>query len=343
MPESENEKDPSKAKGGHARADKLAPERRKEIASGAAVARWRGAPIKATHAGVVRIGDLALDCANLPDGRRVISEAAIMRALGRGYSGYYSQRDAAADEGSAVLPRYVAPLALKPFIPDDLLSLLSEPIAYLPPGGKIINKGIEDRALPKICRVWMEASKAGKLNAAQERTASKAETLSFGFAEVGIAALIDEATGFQAVRDKLALQAILDQFLRKEFAVWAKRFPDEFYKEIFRLRNWPWKGMKVNRPQVVANYTKDLVYARVAPGVLHELERRNPIAEGARKSKHHQWLTEDLGIPALSQHLHAVLALMRASGSWDDFKKMIDLALPKRGDTLQLALFSDKD
>jgi len=60
-----------------------------------------------------------------------------MRALGRGYSGYYSQRDAAAEEGSAVLPRYVAPLALKPFISDDLVSLLSEPIAYMPTGGNI--------------------------------------------------------------------------------------------------------------------------------------------------------------------------------------------------------------
>ena len=50
-----------------------------------------------------------------------------MQALGRGYSGYYSQRDAAAEEGSAVLPRYVAPLALKPFIPDELVALLSEP------------------------------------------------------------------------------------------------------------------------------------------------------------------------------------------------------------------------
>ncbi len=335
-------KDESKAKGGHARADRLSPERRKEIAAKAAMTRWREAPVKATHAGQVKIGDWKLDCANLPDGRRVISEAAIMRALGRGYSGYYSQRDAADESGSAVLPRYVAPLALKPFIPNDLLSLLLKPIAYIPPGGKTMAKGIEAQALPKICRVWLEARKAGKLNEAQKRTADKAEILSFGFAEVGIAALIDEATGYQEVRDRLALQALLDQYLRKEFAAWAKRFPDEFYRQIFRLRNWTWKGMKVNRPQVVAKYTKDIVYARLAPGVLSELEKRNPIdPHGLRKVKHHQWLTEDLGIPALSQHLHAVLALMRAASSWEEFKSMINKALPRRGDTLQLRLFDE--
>jgi hypothetical protein len=70
-------------------------------------------------------------------------------------------------------------------------------------------------------------------------------------ADVGIIALVDEATGYQEVRDKLALQAILDAYLRKELAAWAKRFPDTFYRQIFRLRSWQWKGMKVNRPQVV--------------------------------------------------------------------------------------------
>lgn len=43
-------------------------------------------------------------------------------------------------------------------------------------------------------------------------------------AHVGIVGLIDEATGYQEVRDKLALQAILDAYLRKELVAWAKRF-----------------------------------------------------------------------------------------------------------------------
>jgi hypothetical protein len=129
--------------------------------------------------------------------------------------------------------------------------------------------------------------------------------------------------------------------LLKEFAAWAKCFPDEFYQHIFRLRGWTWKGMKVNRPQVVANYTKDVVWARLAPGILKELEARNPIESGRRKAKHHQWLTEDIGHPALAQHLYAVIGLMRISDSWDQFKKMLDRAYPKRGDTLQLPLFKD--
>ena len=89
--------------------------------------------------------------------------------------------------------------------------------------------------------------------------------------------------------------------------------------------------MKINRPQVVANYTKDLVYARLAPGILTELENRNPLDDkGNRRHKHHQWMTEDVGHPALAQHLYAVIGLMRLSKDWDGFKDLIDRAYPKR-------------
>ncbi len=66
-----------------------------------------------------------------------------------------------------------------------------------------------------------------------ERIAKAASLLIRGLAYVGIVALVDEATGYQEVRDKRALQSILDKYLRKELAAWAKRFPDEFCKEMF--------------------------------------------------------------------------------------------------------------
>lgn len=333
------------AKGGHARAARLTPERRKEIAAKGAAARWRGdgaIPVRATHTGTVKIGDMKLECANLPGGTRVVSEAAILRALGRGYSGYYSKRDAAAAEGgAAVMPRYVAPLVLRSFIDKELSDLLSRPTPYMAPTGDAVFKGIDAQALPKICRVWLDARKAGKLsNQAQRRAADMAEMLMSGLATVGIVALVDEATGFQDIRDQEALQAMLDRYLRKELAAWAKRFPDEFYEQIFRLRGWQWKGRRVNPPQALANYTKDLVYARLAPGLLRKLEEKNPINSGRRKAKHFQWLTEDIGEPALSQHLYAVVTLLKVSQSWDDFKRMLDSALPKRGETLKLPIMT---
>jgi hypothetical protein len=60
--------------------------------------------------------------------------------------------------------------------------------------------------------------------------------------------------------------------------------------------------------------------------------------QGKRRGKHHQWLTDDVGHPALAQHLHAVIGFMRASLSWDHFYRMINRAFPKKGQTIELAL-----
>jgi hypothetical protein len=64
-----------------------------------------------------------------------------------------------------------------------------------------------------------------------------------------------------------------------------------------------WQGMSVNRPQIVGKYTNDIVYERLAPGILEELQERNPKdTRGERPVKHHQWLTEDIGHPALERY-----------------------------------------
>jgi hypothetical protein len=323
------------AKGGKARATALSPETRAEIASKAARARW-SAP-KATHQGVIHIGDLTIDCAVLPDGRRVLSQRSLGRALGRGYGGQdWKRSNQVADEdGGGKLPFFLSAKTLRPFISSELLLLASKPIQYQHSQGGGVAHGSDAVALPQICDVWLKARDAHQLSRSQEAVAQRADMLMRGLAHVGIVALVDEATGYQEVRDRQALQAILDKFLAKELAAWAKRFPDEFYKEIFRLRKWKWNSLR--RPGVVAAWTKDLVYARLAPGVLEELERRNPMtASGRRATKHHQWLSDDVGHPALAQHLHAVIGLMRASDNWDGFKSLIDRAFPKRGSNMEL-------
>jgi hypothetical protein len=243
-------------------------------------------------------------------------------------------------DDAAVVPRFVSPKALRPYFYDDpsVLQLL-QPIAYLPPAGSTavpgqVQKGVNADAVSVVCEIWLKARDDGELRGAQLETAKKAEGLTRALARTGLIALVDEATGYQEVRDRRALQTILDAYLRQEFAAWAKRFPDEFYEQIFKLRGWVWKGMKVNRPHAVAHYTKDIVYSRLAPGILSELEKRNPSIEGRRVARHHQFLTDELGHPALAQHLYAVVGLMRASKTWDQFMSMLNAAFPKRNENL---------
>lgn len=329
------------SKGGLARAEKMTPEERKEVASKAANIRW-GTP-RAEHVGEIHIGDMHFPCSVLSDGTRILTQTDFMDGMGMYYSGWVA-RSKLKNESSAAIPHFLAFKSLEPFIYRHLGDLQSIVVKYRTKERNRPAHGIKAEIIPKICEVWLDADEHGKLGTRQKQIAQKAKILMRALAHVGITALVDEATGYQEVRDRRALQEILDKFLLKEFAAWAKRFPNEFYQQIFRLRNWQWRGMKVNRPQIVAHYTKDLVYARLTPGILKELEIRNPKDErGHRKARHHQFLTEEIGHPALAQHLYGVLGLMRIAETWEEFMKMVDRAYPRRGDTLQLSLFEDDE
>lgn len=317
-------------KGGLARAEALSQKERTEIARKAAQSRWSPDIPKATHEGTLHIGNATIPCAVLEDGTRVLTQWGFLRAIGR------SGRPAAG-RGSDVekLAPFLALENLNPYVSKELDDS-TKPIVFRVPRG-VKAYGYKAETLTQVCEVYLQARDDGVLLKSQEKFGKACEMLMRGLAHVGIIALVDEATGYQEVRDRFALQAILDKYLRKELAAWAKRFPDEFYQQIFRLRGWVWKGMRVNRPQVVAKYTNDFVYERLAPSILSELEARNPKDEkGYRGAKHHQWLTDDIGHPALAQHLYAVIGLMRATNSWDQFKSMLNMAFPKRGSTLSL-------
>jgi hypothetical protein len=281
-------------------------------------------PRKATHKGTLHIGEVEIPAFVLEDGTRVISGRGLTAAIGMKGRG----------QGTA---RIVALLDRKGSANSELALAIRQPLLF-DGGGPLWTQGYEAHVLADLCQAILDAREAGLLRTEQEKRYGIAcYVLSRAFIKVGIDALVDEATGYQEVRDRLALQAILDKYLRKELAAWAKRFPDEFYEQLFRLRNWQWKGMKINRPSVVAHYTKDLVYERLAPGILSELEQRNPKDErGRRKHKHHQWLSDDVGHPALAQHLYALTSLMRAGKSWADFYQLVQRAFPKKGETLFL-------
>ncbi len=327
----------SKAIGGHARARALSAERRSEIGRIGSEARWGIGVRQATHEGEFKIGTVTISAAVLPDKKRLLSQSSFLVALGRSRT---PKAGTGALRSVDELPFFLQADQLKPFISEELRQSTT-PIFFRSSKGQR-SVGYDALLLPMVCEVYLRfrdhcLEQTGRVPNNYKHIIKACDALMRGLAQVGIIALVDEATGYQHERDREALQVILDRFLRKELAAWAKRFPDEFYQHIFRLRGWEWKGMKVNRPQVVARYTKDLIYERLAPGVLKELEERNPKDEkGRRKVKHHQWLTEDVGHPALAQQLFATMGFQRIATTWEEFYAMMNRAFPKRGSTLEL-------
>jgi hypothetical protein len=123
-----------------------------------------------------------------------------------------------------------------------------------------------------------------------------------------------------------------------------KTFPDEFYRQLFRLKNLPYPASSSKRPSYIGHWTNDLVYSRLAPGVLEKLKGVNPRTDsGHRARKHFQHMTDDYGTPELRNHLQNLIFLMRACTTWSDFYRKLQRSAPKHGNTLPLEFLESKD
>lgn len=331
-------------KGGEARARNLSKAERSEIASRGAAARWAKkkphhdeVPV-ATHSGIMKLFDIP--CAVLPNKTRVLSERGMMAALSINRIGrQYAEQQKAQQMGGPLLPRYLAFSVLKPFISEGLLSGPLEPILYRTKDKNTLNFGVKAEAIPMICDVWLKARENGALRTdSQKAIAYQAEILVRGLAQIGIVALVDEATGYQYDRGKSDLAEILQRFISNEMMRWVKTFSDEFYRQIFRLRGWDERKF-AERPGVVGKWTVDLVYQRLAPGVLDELRRLTPRDRAGRlKYRLHQHLTLDYGYIALMEHISAVVTMMQLSkdGDWDGFYSNLNRLKPRLDTTFDL-------
>ncbi|MGA2182845.1 MAG: P63C domain-containing protein [Bryobacteraceae bacterium] len=329
--------------GGQARAQKLTHQRRAEIARRAAEARWaKGGPTIAAHYGApdrpLRIGEIEIPCYVLSDGTRLLAQRGLQSGIGMSEGGGQS--------GERKIAAFMARLAEKGIDVRGLVARANSPIRFVPPHGGNPADGYEATILPDICAVVIEADQKGKLDKRLKRLAERAATLQHGFATVGIIALVDEATGYQEIRDRDALQQILDRYIGRELAKWAERFPKTFYEQMFRLKGWTYNPSSSKRPLQMARMTVDLVFDRLGPGLTNDLRaRRDEIQESTgRTGKLHQVLTPDVGHPALAHHLAGLefTAKTFQDGDYEGFHRAVERAAPKYNST-RLLPFPDED
>jgi hypothetical protein len=324
-----------KALGGLARAQSMTPKERKALAKKAAEARWSGDIKRATHGDVdhpLKIGEIEIPCYVLEDETRVLSHRGMVAGIGMSWGSRGS-----GPGGGVGLSGFLSGSRISPFVSKELLAVFGNPIRFRHSGGGGIAWGYPATILADLCDVVLAARKAGALQKQQEHIADRCEILVRGFARVGIIALVDEATGFQRDRTKNALARILEAFVAKELQPWIKTFPDEYYAQLFRLRGLDYRADSVRRPQYFGTLTNDIVYKRLAPGVLAELKKVIPKSEsGRRKGTLSQGLTRNVGYPKLREHLGAAIAFMKLSRDYFDFIDKLDQHYPRFGEQYRL-------
>lgn len=271
--------------------------------------------LKATHEGKIKLGETDLKVAVLSDGSRIISANAVFKAFGR------VQRSNAR---LINMPAFLDAKNLQPFIGEDLMPLIKL-VEFETKSGKI-DSGFNALILPKLCKVYLDARPI--LTKKQEPLARSSEILLLGLSNIGITALIDEATGYQYLREKDELQRILSAYISEELLPWQKRFPDIFYKELFRLNGWDFtiNGIK-KRPGVIGTWTNKLIYEQLPTDVLKTLKENTPKSEaGNYTARFFQSLTPDTGDPHLTAQIQQIVTLFMLSDNmkdmWSKFEKL---------------------
>ena len=290
---------------------------------------------KATHQGQMAIGDLVLDCYVLEDGRRVFHKRGMAKALGM-RSG-----------GGNVFMRAMERKGLGSELPNLLKENIRNPINFKPLTQDLAH-GYEADVLSRVAEAIVNAGRNGKLTSSQESLARQAQVILNAFAKVGVIALIDEATGYQHIRDPSALRILVQQYIEEEKSEWQKQFPDAYYDELNRIYGskkltFNNAGTVIqNRPQHFAKFTRKYVYHPLENGaVLEELDRINPkiSSSGTRKVRFHQHLTQGYGIEKLQRQVQEAMTLLKVSDSIDQFKRLFKKRFA--GQAYQDDLFGD--
>lgn len=254
-------------------------------------------------------------------------------------------RKRSSEEHSGELPPFLVASSLQPFIPEELRTLVSSPKRYKDPRGGPARIGIDATLMPKVCEVWLKARDAGALTKIQKPVAYRAEVLIRGLAAVGIIALVDEATGYQRDRARDALAQILEAFVAKEIQPYVRTFDPDYYEYMFKLRGLKFppdseSSKPQYRPQYFGKLTNDIVYRRLAPGVLEAL--KDEAKKTDKKGKLFQHLTAGFGRQELLKHLGGIVMLMKGSNDWQDFMSKLNAVAPRYGTTIPLDL-EEKD
>jgi len=297
--------------------------------------------LKATHGSpdkLLPLGDKKIQCYVLQDGTAVLSGRGMQDALGLGQS------------HGTKLKVFLNNKAISPFIDSELSMVLSNPIKFTRPGrGGVPALAYEATTLTKICRIVLKARRKGEFVSSEylQRIADECEIIVAAFSDVGIIATIYEITGYEKDKERDTYQKYLEKFIRKEYAAWVGRFPVKFFELMCDLKGWKYEKNKTKYYPSMGHVINDVVYKRLAPYILDELKKVNPVNKGTRirKVKHHMWLTEDIGIPSLAEHLIGVMTLARVNSNWRKFCDQLNRAFPIYNSTqLYLDLdFQDED
>lgn len=286
----------------------------------------------AIHRGILNIIGMEVPCYVLDNGVRVIGRTSATEVL-------------TGIKGGGALEKYIAVRALEPFISIEEVFERMVPFRLAEVEGldKAV-KGLPADLFIDICKGFVAAlqkhyqkdSVYPKLTQRQQQMAVQASLFVSACANIGLEALIDEATGYQYEREADALQVKLAAFLETEIRKWEKTFPDELWLEFGRLTGW--KGQLSKRPKYWGKLVMELIYDKLDPDVAQWLRENAPAPRYGKN--YHQWLSGQYGLKKLTEHIWMIIGMARTCESMRDLRDKVAEMYGK--EPVQLRLYLDK-
>ncbi|AQS10541.1 P63C domain protein [Clostridium saccharobutylicum] len=266
---------------------------------------------KVISSGVLEIFN-NLPCYVLDNGQRVFRLSNLTKAL--------------RDKEHGKFGNYLASSNIIKYLPNRLRPLTDEIHDRVPQGviefefNDKIEKGYNSEDFMDVCSAFVTANLNNeKLSEAQQEIVRNANKFIMSTAKIGIIALIDEATGYQDVRDSKELQLKMKYFLVEDDIArkWEKVFPDDLWFEFGRLTNW--SGSLKKRPKYWSKYVNELVYNLMDKDIAEYLRKNKPPKYNGHK-KYHQWLNGEYGTKELTQHLWQIIGMAKACNNMSELK-----------------------
>lgn len=263
--------------------------------------------IVAEHPGLLKLGQYELPCFVLSNKKRVLIMREVVHLLTKHRKGG--------------LERYTNAAGVREWMPEKFVDHPHKTAAI---AFKVNNRtayGYEAEDVIAICEAYLKAREMKTLKPTQHGLAEQAEIFVRACAKVGLIALIDEATGYQAVRDAQELQIKLTAYISKDLNEWTRTFPSEFFHQLYKLEGREVPVPPKPYPKRFGKYVMQFVYDTLDPEIADWLRENNPNPQG--EEHHHQWFTREFGYPKLRSHLMEVMGIMKASTTMERFKENI--------------------
>lgn len=256
----------------------------------------------AKYPGVLKLGSKEIDCYVSNTGQRLISMRAAVKSI--------------ANNDSGGLAEYIGVNALKQYINKDLVA--AELIELEIPGNPQKAKCLEARQFLNICRAYVTALGQNALTTPrQKEIAIQCSILLSACADIGLEALIDEATGYQYERKEDELQIKLRLYIAEELRDWEKAFPDELWEEFGRLTSW--KTPLKTRPKWWGKLVIELIYDTLDPDVAKYLRENKP-ASGVHW---HRQLTENIGVRQLVSRCYEIIGMAKTCDNISELREKV--------------------